>query len=41
MPVLHFSSDRALLRKEGLRKDDEGAAYFWHTNNYRLLVVGL
>ena len=28
MPVLHLSSDRALLRKEGLKKDDEGAAYF-------------
>jgi len=40
MPVLHFSSDRALLRKEGLKKD-EGAAYLCHTNNYGLVPIAL
>jgi len=28
MPVLHFSSDRALLQKEGLKKDDGGLHNF-------------
>ena len=34
MPVLHFSSDRALLQNEGLKKYNEQAAYRHHTNKY-------
>jgi len=34
MPVLHFSSDHALLQREGLTKYNKQAAYHHHTNKY-------
>jgi len=41
MPVLHFSSDRALFQKEGFKKNDQEAAYHCHTNKYRPLLAAL
>jgi len=41
MPVFHFSSDRAMLENEGLKKYNKQAAYCCHTNINRSLLAVL